>query len=71
MYLCDTLKNVKTVTAMLSIFTTMEKRTSYDTNLPMKQKQTNLYREKICSCLRREDGGGKEWEFGISRCNIE
>ena len=43
----------------------------WEMNIPMKQKQTYIYREKICSCLRREDWGGKGWEFGISRCNIK
>ena len=32
----------------------------------MKQKQTHRYREQICSC----QGGGKDWEFGISRCKL-
>ena len=43
----------------------------WETNIPMKQKQTSIYTEEICSCLRSEDGGGKDWEFGISRCSIE
>ena len=65
-----TLKNVKTVTAMLSIFTTMEKRTSYDTNLPMKQKPSHRHGEQTCGCQGGGNREGPDWEFGISRCKL-
>ena len=32
----------------------------------MKQKQTHRHREQTCGC----QGGGKDWEFGISRCEL-
>ena len=31
-----------------------------------KQKQTHRHREQICAC----QGGGMNWEFGISRCRL-
>ena len=40
-------------------------------NLSMKQKQTHRHREQTCGC-QGEGGsqGGKDWEFGISRCKL-
>ena len=35
-------------------------------NLSTKQKQTHRHREQTCSCQE----GGKDWEFGISRCKL-
>ena len=35
-------------------------------NLSTKQKQTHRHREQTCSC----QGGGEDWEFGISRCKV-
>ena len=43
-------------------------------NLSMKQKQTHRHREQACGCQggekRRKDGGGMDWEFGVSRCKL-
>ena len=38
-------------------------------NLSKKQKQTYGHREQICGC-QVGGGGGKDWEFGISRCKL-
>ena len=32
----------------------------------MKEKQTHRYREQTCGC----QGGGMDWEFGVSRCKL-
>ena len=34
----------------------------------MKQKQTHGHRKQTCGC--QGWGGGKDWEFGISRCKL-
>ena len=39
-------------------------------NISMKQKQTHRHREQTCGCQRGWGGGGKDWEFGISRCKL-
>ena len=39
-------------------------------NLFMKQKQTHGHREQTCGCQGRGDGGGKNWEFGVSGCKL-
>ena len=39
-------------------------------NLPMKQKQSHRYREWTCGCQGGGAGGGKVWEFGMSRCKL-
>ena len=26
--------------------------------------------EHTCGCMRKDGGGGMDWEFGISRCNL-
>ena len=39
-------------------------------NLSTKQKQTHRHREQICGCQGVGDEGGKDWEFGISRCQL-
>ena len=39
-------------------------------NLSMKQKQTHRHREQTCSCQSRGCGGGMDWEFGVSRCQL-
>ena len=39
-------------------------------NLSKKQKQTHRHREETCGCQGGEGGGGKDWEFGISRCKL-
>ena len=38
-------------------------------NTSTKQKQTHRYREQTC-CQGDGAGGGKDWEFGISRCKL-
>ena len=38
-------------------------------NIPM--KQIHRQREQTCNCQVGEDGGGKDWELGISRCKLE
>ena len=35
-------------------------------NLVLKQKQTHRHREQTCGC----QGGGMDWEFGISGCKL-
>ena len=37
----------------------------YDTNTSMKKKQTHRHREKSVAAK-----GGKDWEFGTSRCKL-
>ena len=37
-------------------------------NLLMKWKQTHRHREQTCGC--QGGVGGKDWEFGISRCKL-
>ena len=39
-------------------------------NLSTKQKQTHRHREQTCGCPGGGAGGGKDWEFGISRCKL-
>ena len=40
-------------------------------NLPTKQKQTHRHREQTCGCQEGGGvGGGRDWEFGISRCTL-
>ena len=39
-------------------------------NISMKQKQTHRHREQTCGCQRGWGGGGRDWEFGISRCKL-
>ena len=34
--------------------------------LSMKQKQNHIHREQTGSC----QGGGMEWELGVSRCKL-
>ena len=31
------------------------------------QKRTHRYREQTCGCQGGRGGGGKDWEFGVSR----
>ena len=38
-------------------------------NLSTNQKQTHRHREQTCGC-QGGDGGGMEWEFGLSRCKL-
>ena len=38
-------------------------------NVSMKQKQTHRYRQQTCGC-QGGGRGGKDWEFGISRCKL-
>ena len=38
-------------------------------NISMKQKQSHRYREQTCGC-QGAGWGGKDWEFGISRCRL-
>ena len=43
-------------------------------NVSMKQKQTHRHREQTCGSQGSGVGwvgGGKDWEFEISRCKIE
>ena len=37
-------------------------------NLSTKQEQTHRHREQTCGCQR--EGGGMDWEFGVSRCKL-
>ena len=37
-------------------------------HLSTRQKQTNRHKEQTCGC--QGDGGGMDWEFGISRCKL-
>ena len=41
-------------------------------NSSTKHKQTHRHREQTCGCQGRVGwgGGGKDWEFGISRCKL-
>ena len=39
-------------------------------NLSMKQKQTHGYREEVVVARGRGDGGGRDWEFEISRYKL-
>ena len=40
-------------------------------NLSMKGKQTHRHREQTCGCQGgRGGGGGRDWEFGVSRCKL-
>ena len=40
-------------------------------NLCMKQKQTHIGGEQTCGFSKGEgDGGGVEWEVGVSRCEL-
>ena len=40
-------------------------------NISIKQKQTYRHREQTCGCQGWGRGwGGKDWEFGISRCKL-
>ena len=40
-------------------------------NLPTKQKQTHRHREQTSGCQGQGWGeGGKDWEFGISKCKL-
>ena len=36
----------------------------------MKWKQTHRHREQTCGCPAGGDWGGKDWEFGVSRCKL-
>ena len=38
-------------------------------NLSMKQKQIHRYREQTC-CQGELGGGGKNWEYAVSRCKF-
>ena len=39
-------------------------------NLSMKQKQTHKQKTDLCLQRGSRDWGGKDWEFGISRCKL-
>ena len=39
-------------------------------NISMKQKQTPRHKEQNCGCQGEEGGGEKDWEFGISQCQL-
>ena len=38
-------------------------------NISMKQKQTHI-ENRLVVAKGEGDGGGKDWEFGISRCKL-
>ena len=41
------------------------------TNLSMRQKQTQRHRKEACGCQRgRRMREGMDWEFGVSRCKL-
>ena len=44
----------------------------YDTNEHIHEIETDsqTYRTNLCLLWERENGGGKDWEFGISRCKL-
>ena len=39
-------------------------------HLSTKQKQTHRHREQTCGCQGGGGRGGRDWEFGISRCKL-
>ena len=39
-------------------------------NFTMKQKETQTQRTDLWLPRGRREGGGKEWEFGVSRCKL-
>ena len=39
-------------------------------NISTEQKQIPRHREQTCGCQGLGGGGGKEWEFGVSRCKL-
>ena len=39
-------------------------------NISKTQKQTHRHKEQTCGCQRGGGRGGKDWEFGISRCKL-
>ena len=39
-------------------------------NLSTKQKQTHRHTEQTCGYQGGGRGGGMDWEFGLSRCNL-
>ena len=43
----------------------------YDTNEHIYETETDSQREQTCGCKGGGgNGGGKDWEFGISRCKL-
>ena len=36
----------------------------------MKQKETHRHREQAYGCQKAAGRGGKDWEFGISKCKL-
>ena len=44
----------------------------YDTNEPIYETETDSQTQRTDSWLPRgrEDGGGMDWEFGVSRCQL-
>ena len=40
-------------------------------NLSTKEKQTHRHREQTCDCQRGGEGGGIDWEFGVSRDKLQ
>ena len=46
------------------------KKTKVLKNLGAGQKQTHRRREQTCGCQGGGGRGGKDWEFGISRCKL-
>ena len=39
-------------------------------NRSMKQKHTHRCSEQTCGCQGEGRWGGKDWEFGMSRCKL-
>ena len=39
-------------------------------NLPTEQKQTHRHREQTFGCQWEAGEGGRDWEFGLSRCQL-
>ena len=39
-------------------------------NLSSEQKQTHGHGEQACGSQRGGRGSGKDWEFGVSRCEL-
>ena len=39
-------------------------------NLPTEKKQTHGLGEQTCGCQGDGGGAGRDWEFGVGRCQL-
>ena len=39
-------------------------------NLSTQKKQTHRHGDQTCGCQEGVEGGGMDWEFGVSRCKL-